>query len=490
MSICNINSCIAGWADINYRGFKVTDDNRYQNNHLYCDKGGLLIDITAKISKTEDYTYGEIQNWCDLGVNGTRYDNRTWTGLDDYDVGADCYKSVVDNIVGQCEGLPECQFQKEAVFEIDKCPSPAGDFSEYQLSVTINCGAGGVDLLTIFSLIVIMCIALSLGATLTVDQFSQVLKTKKRAFLIGFASQFGFMPFMSWGMARAFGVSNLVATGIVLCGSAPGGSTSNLFTHWSKGNVALSIAMSSASTVAALFMLPVLVVVYIQSTFQGSGDDAVEIPFLNIVVSLFAIIIPVLVGVCIRKADIDMAKCLNCCCDKDCSKNADVGLKLHEFVESVGGILGGLALFAAAASGIRGSPELFNVMDFKRVWLIAATFQPLGGGFGLLVSKFCGLSGPDSRAVCLETGVQSYALIMALVNLSWSGCERSEVLVFVLIGTFWYVLSSTWMVMTLRAYADLMDKYFVEWAPNVDPNAKVEESTEVKKVEAAPAEKQ
>ena len=57
-------------------------------------------------------------------------------------------------------------------------------------------------------------------------------------------SQFLLMPPVMFGLAHAFGLPSRVAIGVVLMGSAPGGSTSNLLTSWAGGNVALSVAMS------------------------------------------------------------------------------------------------------------------------------------------------------------------------------------------------------------------------------------------------------
>ena len=56
-----------------------------------------------------------------------------------------------------------------------------------------------------------------------------------------------------------FGLSANYAIGVILCGMAPGGSTSNLLVYWVNGNVALSVAMSVASTICCLFMIPLLV---------------------------------------------------------------------------------------------------------------------------------------------------------------------------------------------------------------------------------------
>ncbi|GMI11632.1 hypothetical protein TrLO_g12267 [Triparma laevis f. longispina] len=373
-----------------------------------------LSDLAIQIS---DSSSGSAMNDCDTAAD---WDNSA----------VSCAADVLAAIETLCKGKNECEFKATELLSDSSCGA-----SYDSIDITSSCNdPTGIDTVTILSLLLICFIALSLGCTLTLDQFSEIWKNKKRAFLVGFASQFGFMPLFAWATAQWFGFSDLVATGVVLIGCAPGGSTSNLFTHWSKGNVALSIAMSSASTLAALFMMPLLIVIYIQTTF--TKDSNVDIPFANIVITLLSIILPVVIGIAIRRKDAT----LSCCGDR----------KLHDIIEKVGGAFGALFLVAALVAGIRDNADLMDVQKYKNQWILSAMFEPMGCLFGFFVAKLTKLPPRDCRAVCLETGVQSQALIMALVALSWDGCERTEVLTFVVISTVWYVISSTWLVCFLR----------------------------------------
>ena len=150
-----------------------------------------------------------------------------------------------------------------------------------------------IDTLSILTLLVICFIHLSLavGTTVVLEEMRQIYRSKKRAFLLGWVSQFGFMPLMAFAFARYLDFDQLVAVGVVLVGMAPGGSTSNLFTLWARGNVALSVAMSAASTTCALFMLPLLYLLYVR---VGLGlGDALDLPVVNIVIALLTIVVPV-----------------------------------------------------------------------------------------------------------------------------------------------------------------------------------------------------
>ena len=149
-----------------------------------------------------------------------------------------------------------------------------------------------IDTLSILTLLVICFIHLSLavGTTVVLEEMRQIYRSKKRAFLLGWVSQFGFMPLMAFAFARYLDFDQLVAVGVVLVGMAPGGSTSNLFTLWARGNVALSVAMSAASTTCALFMLPLLYLLYVR---VGLGlGDALDLPVVNIVIALLTIVVP------------------------------------------------------------------------------------------------------------------------------------------------------------------------------------------------------
>lgn len=107
------------------------------------------------------------------------------------------------------------------------------------------------DVVTLLAALVIVVVGLGLGSSTTVGDF-QVAVKKPKAVAVGWCSQYIFMPLFAFVMATISGLSDPVAVGLILTGSSPGGTTSNLFTYWAKGDVALSITMSFMSTVAAV----------------------------------------------------------------------------------------------------------------------------------------------------------------------------------------------------------------------------------------------
>lgn len=98
---------------------------------------------------------------------------------------------------------------------------------------------------------------LSMGITLTVDDFKRVA-TQPGAVFWGFVLCYGLCPALGVGLGQAFGLSNDLTAGLVLVGCINGGQASNLCTYIAKGDVALSVLMTTVTTVAGIFMTPLL----------------------------------------------------------------------------------------------------------------------------------------------------------------------------------------------------------------------------------------
>jgi BASS family bile acid:Na+ symporter len=98
---------------------------------------------------------------------------------------------------------------------------------------------------------------LSMGITLTPQDFAKVA-SRPNATLMQFALCYGLMPYLAWGLGKAFGLSDALVAGMVLVGSINGGQASNLCTYIARGNVALSVLMTTATTLGAIFMTPLL----------------------------------------------------------------------------------------------------------------------------------------------------------------------------------------------------------------------------------------
>jgi len=145
----------------------------------------------------------------------------------------------------------------------------------------------GVDL-KILIVPLIQIIMFGMGTTLSVADFGRVFKMPWPV-LVGFILQFSVMPLTGLVLAKAFGFQAEVAAGVVLIGSCPGGVASNLMTYLAGGNVALSVTMTSCSTLVSPLMTPFLM--------DKLAGQFIEINFLGMMFGIInMIIVPIVAG--------------------------------------------------------------------------------------------------------------------------------------------------------------------------------------------------
>ncbi len=101
-------------------------------------------------------------------------------------------------------------------------------------------------------------IMFGMGLTLTANDFKIVL-SRPKDILIGCLTQFTVMPLLAWGLTKVFSLPQELAIGVILVGCCPGGTASNVITYLAKGDLALSVGMTAASTLLAPLLTPLLV---------------------------------------------------------------------------------------------------------------------------------------------------------------------------------------------------------------------------------------
>ncbi len=128
-----------------------------------------------------------------------------------------------------------------------------------------------------------------MGASLTLNDFKLALK-RYPLLLLGLLLQFGLMPLIAWQLSMLAGLSTALTAGMILVGSVPGGTASNVICYISKADVALSITLTAISTCLAVVVTPLLAYAYLNQT--------VEIDILKMMMSIFNIVVlPVGLGV-------------------------------------------------------------------------------------------------------------------------------------------------------------------------------------------------
>ena len=134
----------------------------------------------------------------------------------------------------------------------------------------------------------LVVIMLSMGVTLTVDDFKRIFR-RPHIILYGALLQFSVMPLTGYILARLFGLSPGLLVGVVLVGSAPGGTASNLITYISEGDLSYSISMTTLSTLLAPLLTPLWTLIL--------AGKFVPVPFLSMALATLKIVVlPVVLG--------------------------------------------------------------------------------------------------------------------------------------------------------------------------------------------------
>lgn len=226
-------------------------------------------------------------------------------------------------------------------------------------------------------------IMFGMGMTLRLGDFA-VIARRPWALLLGVAAQYVVMPLLGLAIAFALGLSPLLAAGVILVGSAPGGTASNVMVYLAKGDTALSVAMTTVSTLLAPFLTPLLVLVLAS---QYLPVDAGEL-FVSI---LQIVLAPVLLGLLLRMI---VPGVIERCLDV---------LPLI----SVAGITAVVMAVVAASASTLLSVGLLVVAA-------VVLHNGLGLGLGYAVGRLCRLPVSGRRAVSMEVGMQNSGLAAAL----------------------------------------------------------------------------
>ncbi len=159
-------------------------------------------------------------------------------------------------------------------------------------------------LLSILLPVALGIIMFGLGLSLSTGDFSRVVIYPK-AVLTGLLFQMVVLPAICFGIAKLFKLTPEIAVGLILLSAAPGGVTSNLFSHLAKGDVVLSITLTAVGSLLCIFTLPLIV----NFALQVFMDESKYIPLqFSKVLQIFAIILlPVAAGMIIHKKNIFLA---------------------------------------------------------------------------------------------------------------------------------------------------------------------------------------
>jgi len=153
-------------------------------------------------------------------------------------------------------------------------------------------------LTAVFLPLALAFIMLGMGLSLTVKDFRNILIFPK-AMIIGLTNQLILLPIFGFALVQLFGLTGAMAVGIMILAACPGGATSNLITHLSKGDIALSISLTAISSFVTIVSIP-LIVNFAINFFGEKGS--VTLPVLETIIQIMGVtVVPVAIGMALKK---------------------------------------------------------------------------------------------------------------------------------------------------------------------------------------------
>jgi BASS family bile acid:Na+ symporter len=279
----------------------------------------------------------------------------------------------------------------------------------------------------------VFIIMFGLGATLTPKDFKLAIK-KPAGLIIGWVCQFGIMPLLAYLLVITFlmpleTATNkdvlFIAIGALLMGAVPAGTTSNIFTYFSKGNLALSVMMTANSTLWAIIMTPLALFIYGGFLFK---DAEVQIPTENIVRTLAVLLVPVVVGMVIRKY------------------SANIGAIL----ELMGGFFGLFFIVFLMATWVPRNWVLLTSTNWQ-TYVVAIGLGLFGILIAYLIAKAIRVHPANARTIALETGIQNGPLAVAIILVTFrSNPNIDQILLVPALYSLFIVIISTFVTFWFR----------------------------------------
>ena len=243
--------------------------------------------------------------------------------------------------------------------------------------------------MTSYTTIFLVIAMFGMGTNIDTRDFKELIKNPKEV-LIGSLAQFTIMPLLAWFLAIVFHVNKDIALGIILVGSCPGGTASNVITHIARGDVSMSVSMTILSTLLAPIITPALIYL-----LAGRWVDISIIAMFKSVIKV--ILLPVLLGISIKKMNPTVI-----------SKSKDV----FPLISSLAIIL--------IISGIIGANADKIAQSGLIVLVIVAIHNALGLLGGLLVAKLAKMDYDKATALAIEVGMQNSGLAIELASVNFA----------------------------------------------------------------------
>ena len=235
-------------------------------------------------------------------------------------------------------------------------------------------------------------IMLGMGMTLIVSDFTRILK-KPKDILIGLTNQLIFLPIIGFSLAIAFNLSPVMAVGLMILATCPGGPTSNLITQVCRGNIALSVTLTAITSILSVLTIP-FILSYALEYFGTDTNVTIKLPILDTILQIMVItIIPISIGMLIRRFKIKFAK------------------RLEKSMRIASTVIFALVFLAVLAAN-------FNIIGkaMREVGLVTLLLNIITMGLGYLTARLFKLNFKSAISITVESGIQNGTLAFVIAT--------------------------------------------------------------------------
>ena len=222
-----------------------------------------------------------------------------------------------------------------------------------------------------------------MGMTLRFEDFKLVFQRPKDV-LVGAVAQFTIMPGLAWLLATLFQLPPELAVGVILVGTCPGGTSSNVMTYLARGDVPLSVSMTMTTTILAPVVTPLL-------TWWLAGAW-IEISLAAMMISIVqVVVVPIVLGIVINKLFGDFVR---------------KAIKLLPLISVIAIVL--------IVGGVVSVSSQQIMQTGLLIMAVVMLHNLLGYALGFAVAKALRMNLAKSKAISIEVGMQNSGLASSL----------------------------------------------------------------------------
>lgn len=227
-------------------------------------------------------------------------------------------------------------------------------------------------------------IMMGLGLSLQSEDFKRVV-TFPKAVVLGLFCQMILLPVICYFIAIGFGLSPELAVGLMLLSASPGGPTANLYSHISRGDVALNVTLTALNSLISIFSITIIVNFAMKQFMQS--DQYVPLQFSKVLEVVMIVLLPVSIGMIVR------------------SKFSKLAAALDKPVKIASAIFLTLVIILTLLK-----EKSHIVEDFKVVGLATLTLNMASMAIGYFVPLFFQLGKKQAIAIGMEIGIHNGTL--------------------------------------------------------------------------------